>query len=63
MACVLATRSHIELVVSPVHQDGKLTGFMTIGADTPILGARRQGVAQRFRRLSELEGGGFPVRI
>jgi hypothetical protein len=63
MACVLATRSHIELVSSPVHQDGKLTGFMTIGADTPAPGARHQGVGQRFRGLGGLEGGGFPVRI
>ncbi len=63
MACVLATRSHIELVASPVHKDGRLTGYMTIGADTPAPGARCLGVAQRFRGLGELEGGGFPVRL
>jgi peptidoglycan hydrolase-like protein with peptidoglycan-binding domain len=64
MAATFSKWSHVEIVASPVHQNGKLTGYMMVGGNTTIPGTGgRQGVAHKFRSLAELEGGGFPVKM
>ncbi|MFN7132752.1 MAG: SafA/ExsA family spore coat assembly protein [Myxococcales bacterium] len=63
MICTFTQWSHIEIVAKPVHQNGRLVGYMTIGGNTTMPGSSRQGVAYKFRSLAELEGGGFPVKV
>lgn len=62
MACTFSKWSHVEIIAKPVHQNGRLVGYMTVGGNTTIPGTGRQGVAYKFRSLAELEGGGYPVR-
>ena len=62
MAVTFRNFSHVELIGKPVYQSGRLTGYMTYGGNTTMSNGR-QGVAYKFRPLSELEGGGFPVDV
>ncbi len=63
MAVTFSKWSHVEIVGKPVHQNGKLIGYMTIGGNTTMPGSKQEGVAYKFRSLSELEGGGYPVNV
>lgn len=63
MVATFSSWSHIEIIAKPVHQNGRLTGYMTIGGNTTIPGTGREGVAYKFRSLSELQGGGYPVNV
>lgn len=63
MAVTFSRWSHVEIVAKPVYQSGRLVGYMTIGGNTTMPNSSRQGVAYKFRSLSELEGGGYPVRV
>ncbi len=62
MAVTFSRWSHVEIIAKPVHRNGQLVGYMTIGGNTTMPGSSRQGVAYKFRSLAELEGGGYPVR-
>ena len=63
MACTFTQFSHIEIIAKPVHQNGRLIGYMTIGGNTTMPNSSRQGVAYKFRALSDIEGGGYPVNV
>ena len=63
MICTFRARSHVELVVEPVHRNGRLAGYTTIGGNAAKSRDGRHGVAETFRPLGEIEGGGFPVRV
>lgn len=63
MACTFSQWSHIEIIAKPVHQNGRLVGYMTVGGNTTMPNSSRQGVAYKFRSLAELEGGGYPVNV
>jgi spore coat assembly protein SafA len=63
MAVTFAKWSHVEIIAKPVHQNGRLVGYMTIGGNTSVPGTGREGVAHKFRSLAELEGGGYPVKV
>jgi spore coat assembly protein SafA len=63
MAVTFSKWSHVEIVAEPVYKSGKLVGYMTIGGNTTMPGSSREGVAYKFRSLSDLEGGGYPVNV
>ncbi|MGA9524244.1 MAG: SafA/ExsA family spore coat assembly protein [Myxococcaceae bacterium] len=63
MAVTFSKWSHVEIVAEPVYKSGKLVGYMTVGGNTTMPGSGREGVAHKFRSLSELEGGGYPVKV
>lgn len=62
MAVTFSSHSHVEMIAKPVYQGGRLAGYMTIGGNTTMPGGG-EGVAYKFRSLSEIEGGGYPVRV
>lgn len=62
MAVTFRGFSHVEMIAKPVYQNGHLTGYMTYGGNTTMPGSSRQGVAYKFRPLSDIEGGGYPVK-
>lgn len=63
MAVTFRGFSHIEMIAKPVYQGGHLVGYMTVGGNTSVPGTGREGVAYKFRPLSIIEGGGYPVRM
>lgn len=62
MAVMFRGFSHIEMIARPVIKNGQLVGYMTYGGNTGIPGTNREGVAYKFRALSIIEGGGYPVK-
>lgn len=63
MAVMFRGFSHVEMIARPVIQGGRLVGYMTVGGNTSVPGTGREGVAYKFRALSTIEGGGYPVRM
>lgn len=63
MAVTFNTFSHVEIIAKPVMQGGRLVGYMTVGGNTTLPNSSREGVAYKFRALSTLEGGGYPVKV
>ncbi|MFL5321283.1 MAG: LysM peptidoglycan-binding domain-containing protein [Myxococcaceae bacterium] len=61
MAVTFKGFSHVEMIAKPVMQGGHLVGYMTYGGNTSVPGTGREGVAYKFRSLSIIEGGGYPV--
>lgn len=63
MICTFRAWSHVEIVVAPVQRGGRLVGYNTVGPAPTKARDGRFAVAQTFRPLGEIEGGGYPVRV